>query len=366
MSAVDCVVVGGGFYGCSLALSEARSGKKVLLLEKESCLLQRASLNNQARVHGGYHYPRHFLTALRSRVNLPRFVEEYGDCIRQDFDSYYAIAKLFSKVTAPHFQQLMTRAGAPITTAPENIKKLFNSSLIEDVFGVREYAFDANLLKKRMERELAVQGVQVETRACVSRVTGPSLKVHWARGEESQETSASQVLNCTYSGLNQLLDASDEPKNFLKHEISEICLVRVPEELQNKAITIMCGPFFSIMPFPSRNLHTLSHVRYTPHLSWLDSGRGKDRSHSPDDILKNYARKSHFVHMQRDSMRYIPLLSQLEYVESIWEVKTLLISNEENDGRPILCKQSQGLPGLINIIGGKIDNIYDVQAIIKG
>ena len=55
----DAVVIGGGFYGASIAiyLAKNRGLKKVVLVEKEKKLLTRASYNNQARVHNGYHYP---------------------------------------------------------------------------------------------------------------------------------------------------------------------------------------------------------------------------------------------------------------------------------------------------------------------
>ncbi len=54
--------------------------------------MSRASYNNQARVHNGYHYPRSILTALRSRISFPRFVDEFRDCVDSDFDKYYLIS----------------------------------------------------------------------------------------------------------------------------------------------------------------------------------------------------------------------------------------------------------------------------------
>ncbi len=84
----DAVVIGGGFFGCQLSLYLKQYMKAILILEKESDLLQRASFANQARVHNGYHYPRSILTALRSRVNFPQFVNEYRECIASNFDKY--------------------------------------------------------------------------------------------------------------------------------------------------------------------------------------------------------------------------------------------------------------------------------------
>ena len=59
----DAVIIGGGFYGSSIAiyLAKQRGFKRITLIEREAELLSRASYNNQARVHNGYHYPRSFL-----------------------------------------------------------------------------------------------------------------------------------------------------------------------------------------------------------------------------------------------------------------------------------------------------------------
>jgi len=90
---VDALVIGGGFYGCTIATTLAASHQHVALLEAGSGLLGRASFANQARVHAGYHYPRSVLTALRSSVNFARFVGEYPECIDKSFTKLYAIAR---------------------------------------------------------------------------------------------------------------------------------------------------------------------------------------------------------------------------------------------------------------------------------
>lgn len=75
----DVVVIGGGFYGAAIAIymAKQRGFKRIVLVEREPALLTRASYNNQARVHNGYHYPRSFVTAYRSRINLPKFVRDW-------------------------------------------------------------------------------------------------------------------------------------------------------------------------------------------------------------------------------------------------------------------------------------------------
>ena len=123
----DAVVIGGGFYGSAIAiyLAKTRGLRRVVLLEREPKLLLRASYNNQARVHNGYHYPRSFTTAFRSQINLPRFVKDWPHAVKQDFVKLYAIARRNSKVTAKQFERFCHEIGAKIKPAESGLKRLF-------------------------------------------------------------------------------------------------------------------------------------------------------------------------------------------------------------------------------------------------
>ena len=75
----------GGYFGLYLAYYLGARHHKVDLFEKNSELMARASYNNQARIHNGYHYPRSVLTALRSRESFPRFIKDFPQCVCNDF-----------------------------------------------------------------------------------------------------------------------------------------------------------------------------------------------------------------------------------------------------------------------------------------
>ncbi|MFM0145473.1 hypothetical protein [Paraburkholderia sp. RL18-085-BIA-A] len=171
----------------------------------------------------------------------------------------------------------------------------------------------------------------------------------------SYKLTTRYVFNCTYSGLNQLGGDFLGTRARLKHEITEMALLEAPPELENLGVTVMDGPFYSMMPFPSRQLHTLSHVRYTPHLHW-DDERGVD----PYTQLAAYPRDTRVDRMVRDVARYKPAVLKANYVDSLFEVKTILAKNEIDDGRPIFFEKHPALHGCYSVLGGKIDNIYDV------
>lgn len=357
----DAVVIGGGFFGCSLARHLHTFMDRVLLVEREGELLQRASYANQARVHNGYHYPRSLLTALRSRVNFDRFVADYAECVSDGFEKLYPIAASFSHVTASQFRIFCERIGAPIERASPERRALFDSDRVEDVFRVREFAFDAVKLRERVKRELREAGTEVRLRTEAAKLTprkDDAIEVRLESAGAGDEVLARYVFNCTYARLNPILAASGLPTLPLKYELAEMALVEVPPELQGLGVTVMCGPFFSVMPFPSRGLHTFSHVRYTPHHAWQDLTDGLQRD--PYLHLEGWPLRSNFERMLRDARRYLPALDGVRYVESLWEMKTVLPASEVDDSRPILFKVGHGLKNLICLMGGKIDNIYDV------
>jgi glycine/D-amino acid oxidase-like deaminating enzyme len=363
----DAVVIGGGFYGSAIAiyLAKQRGLKKILLIERESALLTRASYNNQARVHNGYHYPRSFTTAYRSRINLPKFVRDWPDAVIQDFTKLYGIARRNSKVTARQFVHMCKKIGAKIEPADQSLRQLFEKRLIEDVFLVEEYDFDSTKLASWAEHELKECGIEIRLESCVIDIlkeVNSSLRVSIksTHGVEELITSC-YVFNCTYSGLNQFGGDFPGTQTGLKQEITEMALMEAPVLLKGLGITVMDGPFFSMMPFPARGLHTLSHVRYTPHLHWQDQ-----QGINPYKKLNDYGRRTRVDRMVRDVARYMPAVLDAKYVESLFEIKTILVKKEYDDGRPILLEKYPELPGCYSVLGGKIDNIYDVLERLDG
>src|SRR5215203_6173952 len=117
----DTVILGGGFYGCMLAIFLRQQGQRVLLVEAGNDVMQRASCVNQARIHNGYHYPRNIVTARRSRANFPRFLADFRECVDASFEKIYAIARRGSKVTAYQFRQFCQNNGAPVHHASPSI-----------------------------------------------------------------------------------------------------------------------------------------------------------------------------------------------------------------------------------------------------
>lgn len=356
----DYVVVGGGFYGCALALFLRSLSARVVLIEAGDRLMQRASRVNQARIHTGFHYPRSPLTAVKSLVLHQRFADDFPTAVVDDYQMLYAVARRRSRITAQRFHRMFSEMGAPMRPATAEEASLFSSDSVEAVFACTERAFDYSVLLAHFERRLPAEGVQLMLATEVTRLAEERdlVTVGLAGG---MEIASRYVFNVTYAHLNAVLRSARLPEAELKHELTEIALVEPPSALRGYGITVVDGPFFSMMPSPAERLHSLSHVRYTPHRAWTDQSTNR----SPYEVLAAQSPESHHRQMILDAERYVPAMRGVVWKRSLYEVKTVLQKNEKDDGRPILFHRKPAGSRVISTLGGKIDNIYDLFDLIR-
>ena len=358
----DFIIIGAGFYGLSLAENLAKMNKRVIIFEELPEVMSRASYVNQARVHNGYHYPRSLLTAFRSRDSYPLFCKEFKDAIHDEFDKYYLISNNLSKVNARQFRAFCDRIDVPIEKAHPKAHAWTDPKQVEEIFFVKETAFDSVKLKNIILARVQNSGVTIALNAAVRSVSMTDKPVvELFSGEQFQ---AQGVFNCTYSSINEVNKNSGFELLALKNELAEICIIDVPQEFKKAGFTVMCGPFFSVMPFPALGYHSLTHVRYTPHCSWTTPETLRKGLLTGEDEA-NFKMASNFVKMRADAARFLPFLREMKYVKSLFEVKTVLQASENTDSRPILFKENHGIKGYHCILGGKIDNVYDVASTLS-
>ncbi len=355
----DYLVVGGGFYGCCLALFLASISNRVLLVEAEPVLMNRASRVNQARIHTGFHYPRSALTAVKSMVLHRKFMQDFPDAVVNNFQMLYAIARSHSKVPAHRFFRMFRDMGAPIRPADARQASLFDRRHVAGVFACEEAAFDCSVLRHQLSQRLGRPGLEVRLGTRVTALQERTEEVVSDLSDGS-EVSARHVFNVTYSGINAVLDLAGLPHARLKHELTEVALVEPPEPMHGLGVTVMDGPFFSCMPYPPERLHSLTHVRYTPHRCWTDDY--PPAAGGSDDITLEETRVRHMI---ADARRLMPAMSDVRYIKSLAEVKTVLLKNERDDGRPILYQRLPRETRVISILGAKIDNIYDLFDLVR-
>lgn len=377
-SLFDFVVVGGGIFGCYAALYLAGKGGKVCLLEKETRLFQKASLVNQARLHGGYHYPRSMATAALSDEHKARFTVEHRPFVNFSLENFYAIDRFGSFTDPPQFErfcQYLDLRCERITEHP-----LFNFERLDRLYRTEEYSFDPVLVGHFYRQQVQqTPDITVLTSTCLLRATANGDQ--WNLETDRQQGGALEnlhletpvVINATYAATNAMNRLFGVDELALTHEISEIAFLH-SRQFAGKGLTVMDGPFGSIMPYGLSGLLSLTSVAYTHHkisydnLPTFDCQVVEDprcRPAAPGICTECPRRPASNAYKMLAQMRqYYHESVQFEHLFSYFTIKSKLKASHIDDGRPTEIARLRDTPSFYCLFAGKVNSIYEVEKIV--
>lgn len=377
----DKIIIGAGLYGLYAAAFCAERGQRVLVLEYDDAPFQRATYINQARVHMGYHYPRSLTTAVKSAGYFRRFTEDFGFCIHDKFEQIYATSGKFSWTNAKQFQEFCR--AAEIKCEEVASSKYFKDGMCDGAFLTEEYTYDAKILQKYYEDRLfGNSAVTFLFHARIDKIVKreETYEIVLADGK-SYETG--YVLNATYASVNQIIGKVEDASSGgfaremfqIKYELCEIILCKPSEQLKDIGITVMDGPFFSIMPFGKTGLHSLTAVTFTPHITSYDARpsfscqNGMEGSCSPENLgncsICPNKPESAWPYMSHLADKYMKPEYAYTYVESLYSMKPILKSSEVDDSRPTAIRTMSANPTFVSVLSGKINTVYDLDDYLK-
>ena len=374
MERFDKIIIGAGLYGLYSALSCAKRGQNVIVLECDPMPFSRATYINQARVHQGYHYPRSISTAMKSAGYFERFNKDFAFCINKEFDQIYATSSEYSWSNGKQFKDFCKAANIPCEELhPGNY---FKNDMCDGVFRTREYTYDSMILKDYYLEELAKFPNSVQMQYGVN-ITGieKDTDIYVINTADGTSYGSDFVLNATYAGTNQILDMAGFEKFKVKYELCEIILCNVNDKLKNTGFTVMDGPFFSIMPFGKTGYHSLTSVTFTPHTTSYDevpvfdcqkkSGGYCSTFHlgnCNDCPAKPITAFPYMAHLAR---KYMLDDYGFEYEKSLFSMKPVLMSSEIDDSRPTVIRKYSERPTFVSVLSGKINTVYDLDEVLS-
>jgi hypothetical protein len=361
----DRVVIGGGLFGAYSAIVLSKLGLRVLLIEQDGNLLNRASFVNQARLHTGLHYPRSFATAQDALVNYERFRRNFSSAVI-DFEQVYAVSKFNSKTSAQGFSSFASRLG--VNCSEINPSRYFNSGTISAAFMVEEPTFSASRLRGILAKQLEAQkGVDVllGRRVTQGEITEDGAKISLHDGTVLE---AKGVVIATYAATNSLLQIFGLKPLPLEYELAEVVLGNVNSKLANTGITVMDGPFWSLMPFGDTKLASLTSVGFTPiqksNLSPVFDCQIQRSDCGPGNLADcnscHVQPKSNFSHHIQQMKLYLKSEFSFTPSQSMFTVKTILGTTEVDDARPTVIQKDENLP-LWTVFSGKVSSIFDLE-----
>lgn len=369
----DKTIIGAGIYGLYSALRCGESGESVCVIERDARPFSRATYINQARVHMGYHYPRSLSTAIKSASYFERFVEDFGFCINDDFDQIYAVSSRLGWTNAKEFNDFCQAAKIRCDEIP--VSRYFKKGMCDGAFLTKEYTYDAMMLKDHFMDKLSKLD-NVEFRFGEKPVEIHSSGDIWSIDLSSGERVETPfLLNSSYAGVNTIHSMIGLDYYPIKYEICEIILGKPTPSLKGVGITVMDGPFFSVMPFGYTGYHSLTSVTFTPHrkcLSSLPSFECQERATngcSPTNLCNcddcEQKPDTAFPYMSTLCSKYLKDEYSIAYEKSLFSMKPIMRSSEVDDSRPTVVRVVSDSPKMVSVLSGKINTIYDLDSYLE-
>lgn len=375
IEAFDFAIFGGGLFGSYAALYLSQKGLKVVLIEKEKHLFSKASIVNQARLHGGYHYPRSVATAIMSDDNKARFTEDHRPFINFSFEKYYAIDRYGSLTDAAQFQRFCDYVKIPCRKIDKHPH--ISQRRLEALFLTEEYSFDPILIAQYYQAKVeASKGIEIKRATIVQQaeIKGGRWKLDYKQlGGRKGSILVDQVVNATYAASNAVNQLFGLESIDLMHEISEMVLLSAPV-LGDLGLTVMDGQFASLMPYGKSGLLSLSSVAYTHHkVSYQKQATfscQKENLACTPNLPENcnycpVRPTSNKQKMMQQMRQYFKTAVDFHYFCSLFTIKSKLRANAIDDGRPTEIKILHKNPPFYCIFAGKINSIYEFEKVVE-
>ena len=291
----------------------------------------------------------------------------------QGFKKYYAIDRFGSFTDPAQFERFCAYLKIPCDRLSEH--PLISMNRLSALYRTHEATFDPVLIANYYRKKLEEAGIEYHLMAEVveAGISGDQWEVRIKQDHKADRTlRIPSVINATYAATNQVHQLFGLAEIDLMHEISEIVLLSAPS-LEGLGLTVMDGPYGSIMPFGLSGLHSLSSVAYTHHeVSYENKPhfqcQEKRVDCSPDSLADCKTcpeqPRSNYHKMQVQMAQYFKDTSDWQKFHSYFTVKSKLKANHIDDGRPTEITLLRQNPDFYCLFAGKINSIYEIEKIV--
>jgi len=346
---VDIAIIGCGIFGAEIALKASSLGLSVQVFESKHDILLGASMNNQNRLHLGFHYPRDIQTGLQSIRGFDSFKKKYQACIQDNFLNTYFISKNNSLTTRDQYLSFCKELGVSF----EEIKPAQMPIQVKDVNGgisCKEVVYDCNILREIVRDNLADFKIDVALSTTVESLKRENdfFSICLSTGDKIK---ANLVINASYGSSNHLTEQLGIKIPERQYEYTAVPIIKL--DIKKIGITIMDGPFITLLPYGKTDNFLLYHVEssvvtreYKTKLNpeWLS------KETSPLNILD---KDKFFKNMVDNCINFIPVLKTAELLDILEGPRMIQPGVEDTDARPSLITNYDNY---IEVFSGKIDH----------
>lgn len=347
----NIAIIGGGIFGATIALSLSEAGFDVDLFERQGELIRGASLNNQNRLHLGFHYPRDIETGRQCIRGFVEFQQAFPSCINGSFVNAYLISNSNSLTSLDDYFEFCDQLGveyAPLDldTFPVELRNVSGGVLC------REVVYDAAELRRTVLHRLYDSGVSVHLYHELQEILNKGPLLH-LKFKNRPDYKFDAVVNATYANINRFTEMLGHEVQENQYEYTAVPVVELAFP-QSLGVTVMDGQFVTVLPYGHSGRYLLYHVKHSvveritgKHLpaSWLNKATAP---------LANVDKPCLFERMRYEAEAFVPALRDAVVVDHLEGPRMVLARSDATDARPSIINAVQD--NYLTVFSGKIDH----------
>jgi hypothetical protein len=357
---INVVVIGCGIFGAEIALKVSNIGLSVKIFEANDDILLGASMNNQNRLHLGFHYPRDIETGIQSIRGFDLFKNKYEKCIQSNFLNTYFIASNNSLTDMDEYLIFCKELGVPF----KNINSEDLPIKLEGVgrgISCNEVVYDCEILRDIVQENIKKNNIDISLKSRVEEISKND-DLFTLKTTSGEEVDADVVINATYGASNYLTEQLGILVPERQYEYTVVPIIEL--DIDKIGITIMDGPFLTILPFGKTNKFLLYHVDLSVIDSEVNTKLNLEWLSKKTSPLSKINKEDYFNMMIDECKNFIPVLQKSKLIDFLEGPRMVLPRRDDSDERPSLITDTNYY---IEVFSGKIDHsIWIAEEISKG
>ena len=332
----NILIVGAGIHGCFLGKYLSNYNLNIYIIEKNSDICLGASNATHNRANRGFHYPRSTVTTHECKTAYKYFEKNYSNFLRK-FQSYYCIEKK-SKTSFKKYISFFKKNNLKFEII--NKSKYLKKDNLEGILRAEEGCYNHSEIKKMLKKKMSNKKINMLYNFDIKKIFSVVNLISTKNKIFAKKIDL--IINTTYDNSNQVLKKFINKAKIEKytHQLTEV--VRIKCKKKYPGITIMDGPYATIMPHVGKKNE---YLLYDVTNSILKT------SSSP---IKIKTKKSNFKKIKKKLSKYINFTNDFKYVSSNYGNRPVpLIDKEANRSTKIIENYYAKKIKLITIREGK-------------
>ena len=344
---INIAIIGAGIFGITAALKLKENNFSVDIFEASSDILQGASYNNQNRLHLGFHYPRDSETVKQCAQGYEDFYNQFNSCVKTNFSNAYFISSENSLTSSKNYLEFCIKNELQFKKIDLNN---FEPKIEHCDLGIltNELVYDASELRIFLKNELIKKNIQPQLNSKINSIKKNLNDFTLTHKNEKKQYDC--IINTTYSNINQfdkLLGIDEVDYQF------EYTMVPIIEWMDKPiGITIMDGPFMTILPFGKSKKSLLYHVTHSVVDSTISKKMPENWSNPSSSPSSFIDKKSLFDKMITSTEYFVSTIKHAKLLGYLEGPRIILPRLDATDTRPSII--SEPIPGFISVFTGKV------------